>query len=287
MFGWKDSTDGTIKKGSVTDTIYVFDKKSWRVANEIESKVGGCVAAIADSVGLAGYSYYKCVGNEWKPTAEKLNHGTMKDSRDGQVYKTIGIGNQLWMAENLNYADSVNFSGMLGGSWCYENDESNCEKSGRLYNWYAAMDRLFLEEHGMMCDGVDSTDSGIILSTFRYACKWSERVYQGVCPSGWHLPSAKEWQVALKFIYGDYDENQKNISFEINNEYGFFDAAPEGFFYNNSMFSSMGGYWSSTLWGKDAYVVTIKYKVRLTPASDPASGVNDAFSVRCIKDEDE
>ena len=80
----------------------------------------------------------------WNYLNPEITYGEVEDERDGQIYKTITIDSLVWMAENLNYADSINSPSLLGKSWCYGNEPENCLKYGRIYTFGAAVDSFAL-----------------------------------------------------------------------------------------------------------------------------------------------
>lgn len=91
---WKAGKEGDIKEGDTTGTVYVFENGGWRVANEIESVLGGCVKATADSVGKAGNTWYICKEGEWTE-AKQIEYDTYGweagkdgDAKQGDVYSS-------------------------------------------------------------------------------------------------------------------------------------------------------------------------------------------------------
>lgn len=109
----------------------------------------------------------------WAYLNPAISYGEIIDARDGQVYKTVVIGEQTWMAENLNLE--------IGNSYCFNNEYSYCAKYGRLYTWATSMDSV----------GVYSNDG----KGCGYSAECSP-IYpvRGICPEGWHLPSKEEWE---------------------------------------------------------------------------------------------
>ena len=150
-----------------------FNENSIKVIDftDINNLVGIDLSYRADSHAI------RCVKDDEKFHVE---HGTMTDERDGQVYKTVKIGDQWWMAENLNYAYTVPIKNLEypldSASFCYNNDPDYCFKYGRLYVWKAAMDC----ENNNNCKNYND-----------------DLKSRGICPEKWHIPSVNEWKTLI------------------------------------------------------------------------------------------
>ena len=194
-------------------------------------------------------------------------YGSLFDSRNDKTYKTVVIGNQTWMAENLNYKTPD------GSSRCYpisgttntsDEDNANCDKYGRLYNWNTAMN-----------NSASSTanPSGV----------------QGICPNGWHLPSRTEWNVLgndtkkLKAT-SSWNNLWNGNSGNGTDDYGF-SALPGGGGYSYGSFFSVddnGSWWSTEDDASDAYTLDMLYDRSYAIWSK--YGKSLLYSVRCVKD---
>lgn len=182
--------------------------------------------------------------------------GMLIDTRNNEKYKIVIIGKQTWMAENLNYKTN--------NTYCYDNNESNCKKYGRLYTWEVA---------------------------------------KKACPSGWHLPTDNEWKQLEKHLGMNQTDADKR-GWRIRNEgkklkaasgwekerngtdnYGF-SALPGGYRVNDGSYGLIGyvgSWWSATEYGTyDAWIR------RLDSHSNNVLRYNlsktDSYSVRCLRD---
>ena len=166
----------------------VLSSSSWSSEGTIESS-----SSFEDELNCSALLEGETEWNWNVPKECRLNpditYGTMTDIRDKKGYKTVKIGAQTWMAENLNYADSSTTPSLLNRSWCYNNDSANCAVAGRLYTWAAAIDSAQLYKD-------KSIDCG-----YHKTCALPDTVY-GICPPGWHLPTRAEWDTLFTEVDG-------------------------------------------------------------------------------------
>ena len=204
----------------------------------------------------------------------------MVDSRDNQVYATIQIGTQCWMAENLNIGTMINGSVQQTNNstiekYCYDNSTVNCETYGGLYYWDEMMEY--------------STTPGT----------------QGICPPGWHMPTNEEWKTMEMQLgmtqaqadatgYRGTDEGGKlketgtihwnSPNTGATNSSGF-TSIPGGFHYPGGNFGSIGigsYFWDSSSIGADASRRSIGFDSQQIYQSfiSKQYGLN----IRCLKD---
>ncbi|PBC73449.1 fibrobacter succinogenes major paralogous domain-containing protein [Fibrobacter intestinalis] len=212
-------------------------------------------------------------------SSSSIDYGEFTDSRDGQVYKTVKIGEQIWMAENLKYAYLQPTSTEDSSSFCYRNEPDSCAKYGRFYWWSAAMDSA-----GVFSDGGKGCG-------YKVKCNATESV-RGVCPKGWHLPSNTEWKILFATV-GDTSIAGillKSKSGWYSDGYGMdiygFSVLPAGYCGGTGHYGNVGKgayFWSSTEDGSnDAYFWGFDsgYEGVFSGYFDKSLG----YSVRCLKD---
>lgn len=197
-----------------------------------------------------------------------IEEGQPVTDYDGNLYKTVKIGSQTWMAENLK---STHYSdGTVIESFAYNNDTANVRTYGRLYRWAAATRNAASS---------NSNPSGV----------------RGASPAGWHIPSEAEWQLLIRNLGGEATAGGKlkeagtghwaSPNAGATNE-SKFAALPSGWFDFTGEFRRIGE-WSflTTATRPGSYsVYTRVLKSDLTSANRGDLHPDDAIPIRCVKD---
>lgn len=215
---------------------------------------------------------------------DTCQYGVLEDERDGQKYKTVVIGEQTWMAQNLNYDIDDNRR-----QSCYGDEPDFCLRFGKLYSWPGVMDY----------DKNRCQDNA--------SCSLTSN--QGICPNGWHVPTKSEWDT----LWSNVGFTSENL--EKGDEYGrtavrglisdtsyiTWDRSGKSDFFGFSamrqglktdvgdyewMDNIVAAYWTSTevySYGSKAYVAGT---FLIKNVFDDYAKVGQ-FAVRCIKDPEE
>jgi uncharacterized protein (TIGR02145 family) len=275
-----------VKSKCGTSSNYYNPETEFCGGNSVYSKCGGKEYNPLYQRCQSGVLEYKC-GSNWynlNPETQYCSNGTTvanygSVSYEGKSYKTVVISTQTWMSENLNHNANA--------SKCYDNQDSNCDKYGRLYNWATAM------ALPSKCNSkLSTTDVDCAIAT----------PHRGVCPVGWHIPSDVDWNVLMKAantscsnnsscdnagtkLKATSDWNSYNGIPVSTGEFGFA-ALPGGGGFSDGDFQNVGnyGYWWSTLENiaNNAYDRSMGYDYAY--AYWGSHDKSYLFSVRCVKD---
>lgn len=161
--------------GSSTDSSAMLDVKSTskgllppRMTNAQRDSIASPAAGLMIyNTENAEMEYYN--GTRWSTFDGKKACGSTITDSQGNVYGTVQIGNQCWMKENLNIGTMINGNtnqtdNNVIEKYCYGNIAANCDVYGGLYQWDEMMQYVVTEGT------------------------------QGICPTGWHIPSDDEWK---------------------------------------------------------------------------------------------
>ena len=179
------------------------------------------------------------------------------DPRDGQQYPTIQIGNQCWMAKNMNVGEWVKIRDVQTHrkagiqKFAYGDQQANNEVYGGLYTWWEAM-------FGESTSGIKYVEGS-----------WTE--IQGICPDGWHIPSEAEWNMLAGNSLGQLIQGMLAGGYR----------SPEGSFLKASAY----GYWwlSTSVNSNEAYGLELESNRKKYKLSKKSGEKERGFSVRCIR----
>ncbi len=190
--------------------------------------------------------------------------GSLTDHRDGQTYPTFlagsGSGARCWMAVNLNYGEfssyyQSQYDNCTAEKYCKDNTEANCSQSGGYYQW----PELMLYQ--------DNT------------------LYQDLCPPGWHVPSAAEWESLITFYSGS---GMAGTPMKDLHPVTGFHGLLEGILYQNQKWSfgselpTGSLFWTSSALSPATAVARGVNYFNLSVSYYPSSKVH-AFPVRCVR----
>jgi uncharacterized protein (TIGR02145 family) len=183
------------------------------------------------------------------------NDSFFTDRRDGQVYKTVRIGNELWMAENLRYFETAGT----------EIPDDKTGEYGMLYNWTSLM---------------------AIEKKYSKAEWTAKENHRGICPLGWHIPSEEEWTSLLEELNNDTERMTSISGWEDakngNNSSGF-NIYPSGYYAPSLGFNDFGTeayFWTSENNSKEA----TNYIISNQRVGSSIVKKNYRYSCRCVKD---
>jgi uncharacterized protein (TIGR02145 family) len=199
--------------------------------------------------------------------------GTLTDTRDGKTYNTVKIGEQVWMAENLNYEAE--------GSRCYG-------EGGKVFNPET-------ENYDIILSNVE-----IQANCKKYGKLYDLETAMKACPGGWHLSSNEEWNILTEVVGGNKTagkylkgtsgwnwNDEEGKSGNGNDKFGF-SALPGGFGYSGGNFYGVGydgEWWESSRSGGNSYNAYGEYMDHIYENVYPVYGSKDNFlSVRCVQD---
>jgi len=237
--------------------------------------------------------------NEVGSSSSSVNGGSSGSLvYEGQTYKTVKIGEQVWFAENLNYNVSGSKCYGEGGEvYDHESDDyitlldsevqANCDIYGRLYNWATAM------ALDPSCNSTSCSDE-------------IQPKHRGICPEGWHIPSNADWDKLYRYVDGDIGMSSPYSSstagkhlkastgwhpyegIENLNTHEF-SALPSGYGGADGDFTTVGRYgwwWSSNEnEGDYAYLYYMDYKSEGAYWNHDDGGKGTLTSIRCVKND--